>query len=230
MKNKVYTKNQNDKPLEKPRPSYILFGAFVLVCFIVFGIGGYYFGKQSSRIKPLEQNLPTPSPVATISNISDQNQTDDTTNWKTYSNEHWGVTFLYPGNWEIKKFNNVNEELPNYIELINNLENYIAFVYHDNPQNLTLEEIDEENSRIDKERGVGIDTPRLTSMNYTLVTLKNGNKAYYEKEYFCEPSICQRYIIVGEAKVIEVKIFPRLLQFENYPQIVEQILSSFKFH
>lgn len=34
---------------EKPKKNYVIIGTAVLVCFVIFGFGGYYLGKQSSR-------------------------------------------------------------------------------------------------------------------------------------------------------------------------------------
>lgn len=47
--------NSANKPIsiqEKPKVNYLVIGIVVLVCFIVFGLGGYYLGKQSTMPPP----------------------------------------------------------------------------------------------------------------------------------------------------------------------------------
>gem|GEM_PF-3298837 len=41
--------NQSVPTLERPKTNYLVMGIVVLVCFVVFGFGGYYLGKQSAR-------------------------------------------------------------------------------------------------------------------------------------------------------------------------------------
>src|SRR3972149_7299533 len=43
--------NQPIAAPEKPKTNYLLIGGIILACFVVFGFGGYYFGKQSSTYK-----------------------------------------------------------------------------------------------------------------------------------------------------------------------------------
>lgn len=62
-----------------------------------------------------------------------------------------------------------------------------------------------------------------------MVTLPNRETAYYEKEYFCEPSICQRYIIIKEGKILEIIAFPRLGTTEDYQKIIDGIFSTLQF-
>ena len=93
MKNPVNVKNKSSQP-----PDYFLLGKIIFICLIVFGLVGYYLGKQSTQIKISGQITPTLAPVSTIFNISDQNQTVDTSNWKTYKNEKYGFKINYPPN------------------------------------------------------------------------------------------------------------------------------------
>lgn len=51
---------------EKPRTNYLVIGVVILVCFVVFGLGGYYLEKQSTVLLQdlgRKQNRPTLSPV-----------------------------------------------------------------------------------------------------------------------------------------------------------------------
>lgn len=63
------TINQPTLESEKPKGNYMLIGVVILICFLVFGFGGYYLGKQSSEPKLItdEQNKQViPSPTSTI--------------------------------------------------------------------------------------------------------------------------------------------------------------------
>jgi|GEM_PF-4301334 len=55
---------------KSPKTNYLLIGGIILVCFVAFGFGGYYLGKQStnSPIKNnLNQQIPIPKEVSTTS-------------------------------------------------------------------------------------------------------------------------------------------------------------------
>ncbi len=76
MENQVNVGNQNTQQIgqnpvnlstptpEKPKMNYSVIGAVVLVCFMIFGFGGYYLGKQSSP-KQATQVSQTPIPTPT---------------------------------------------------------------------------------------------------------------------------------------------------------------------
>lgn len=72
-------------PTTKPKNRIVLLiGGIIILC---VGIGiGLFFSKNLS---PISQTSPTPTqlPTAII---------DPTANWKTYSNEFWGITFRHP--------------------------------------------------------------------------------------------------------------------------------------
>lgn len=60
---------------EKPKTNYLLIGGVVLACFIFFGFGGYFLGKQSTNSEltnSLDQQTPTPieSSMPSIPNIT----------------------------------------------------------------------------------------------------------------------------------------------------------------
>ena len=54
---------------EKPKWNYMLIGAVILACFLIFGFGGYYLCKQSSKPKLTsseQKNQVVPSPTSTV--------------------------------------------------------------------------------------------------------------------------------------------------------------------
>jgi hypothetical protein len=53
----------------KPKRNYVLIGAVILACLLVFGFGGYYLGKQSSKPKLTsseQKNQVVSSPTSTV--------------------------------------------------------------------------------------------------------------------------------------------------------------------
>jgi hypothetical protein len=76
MENQVNVGDQNTQQIgqnplsqpvispEKPKTNWPLIGGIVLACFVVFGFGGYYLGKQSTNFQlttNLDQQTPTPT-------------------------------------------------------------------------------------------------------------------------------------------------------------------------
>lgn len=68
----------------------------ILVCFVVFGFGGYFLGKQSlesqNYVNDRQNQVSLPSPSLT---------SDPTANWKTYTNTKYSFSLKYPQSWEI---------------------------------------------------------------------------------------------------------------------------------
>lgn len=99
--------NQAVPTPEKPKVNYMVIGAIVLVCFVVFGFGGYYLGKQSSNNsrglgKGLSQPTPYSSPTTIVNSptpeISSEPTTrpDKTSTWNTYTSTQQGFSIKYP--------------------------------------------------------------------------------------------------------------------------------------
>lgn len=92
---------------EKPKVNYPLIGGVVLVCFLIFGFGGYYLGKQSSTqpsqsmVEPSQATNSTATPIAT---------SDPTIGWKTFSDPAWNITFKYPSDVVIEKKQNLSAD------------------------------------------------------------------------------------------------------------------------
>jgi|GEM_PF-4807770 len=56
---------------KSPKTNYLLIGGIILVCFVIFGFGGYYLGKQSSvhqKKTGESQNQVSPSPIYNANN------------------------------------------------------------------------------------------------------------------------------------------------------------------
>lgn len=111
--------NQSEAVQEKPKTNYFVIGAVVLICFVVFGFGGYYLGTQRSN-SPQGSQFPVPSstPSAATSTQSITTPTNEPevtqrpivttkpisipSNWKKYTAEDsdFGVKttmFMPPG-------------------------------------------------------------------------------------------------------------------------------------
>lgn len=71
---------------EKPKTNYLMIGGIVLVCFVLFGFGGYYLGKQSlslQQIQPTPTIAPPPS-VTSNPTVTPTNILNPTQGWETY--------------------------------------------------------------------------------------------------------------------------------------------------
>jgi len=94
--------NQPVLTQERPKVNYLMIGGIVLACFVIFGFGGYYLGKQTfvSRKDSVEQQvIPTPSPISPVTNSPTaipSRDIDLTKNWETYNNALLGIQFKYP--------------------------------------------------------------------------------------------------------------------------------------
>jgi len=56
---------------EKPRINYLIISLVVLICFVVFGVGGYYLGKQNQNKTSYGGNI-----LPTFSNKHSNNTTN----------------------------------------------------------------------------------------------------------------------------------------------------------
>lgn len=118
MENQINVRDQNvqqvgqnpvNQPViqpEKPKTNYLLISGVVLACFIVFGFGGYYLGKQGlnnsaqSNLVPsynsptITENLPTPE-----NSVQPTTAPDKTAGWDSYSNTSAGFSIEHPAGW-----------------------------------------------------------------------------------------------------------------------------------
>jgi hypothetical protein len=179
-------------------------------------VGGViYFTQTKSSTNQLSEPTPIPSTISI-------------NGWKTYTNNDWLVSFDHPATWEAKPMNDT------YIEFVDSTAPehsalYLGVQFINNPKNLSLEQIDQEMWNKEKKQGAALNSPSVNPVNYTTLTTKNGYQTFYEKEYFCEPAICDRYTIFGTNKIIQLIIFGALKNDPNHSRIYDQILYTFEF-
>jgi len=96
--------NQLVPTLEKPKINYLVIGTVILVCFVIFGFGGYYLGTQKSNSSQNNQppvfsptssvttetppiTNPTNEPVVTQKPVVTTKPISIPSNWKKYTAE-----------------------------------------------------------------------------------------------------------------------------------------------
>ena len=111
MENQINVGDQNTQQIEqnpvnqpvltpeKPKTNYLLIGGLVLVCFVLFGFGGYYLGKQSDKTENLttgNYSLPTNTPI-TSTQPAYPSTTPSASIKSTYT--YSSFSFSYPKDW-----------------------------------------------------------------------------------------------------------------------------------
>ncbi len=111
MENQTNTSNQNSQPvgqnpvtqqtvLDKPKTNFAVVFVVGLVCSLVFGVGGYYLGKQSTSSKSYSNNQQTQvAPTAIPEKELEVVPSPNTVQESTYSNQYF--SFTYPKTWQI---------------------------------------------------------------------------------------------------------------------------------
>lgn len=115
MENQMNAGNQNTQQIgqnpvsqpvltpEKPKTNYLMIGGAVLVCFVLFGFGGFYLGKQSSKTQDIttgNYSLPTNTPT-TPTQSTYPSVTPSTSNKSTYT--YGTFSFSYPKTWQLSE-------------------------------------------------------------------------------------------------------------------------------
>jgi hypothetical protein len=198
-----------------------------LVTALLASLGTYFVmsSNQNKQTQIINQNIPTshPSPTAI---------TPTTVLTNTYSNERLGILFNYPTEWEVVEIDSKgevmidNSEIAQRIEIqpkIHSGEGSVIFItYFDNPKNLTLEKLEEENIG---QIGMG---PGIYSADNKEVTTATGIKAYYSEKVACSPSGCQSYILPYKNKVFTLRSSMNQV-VPDQKEILDQILATLKF-
>lgn len=164
---------------------------------------GYWAGRQTAMLE--EDKTTTPPIIGTITSTATPkattttSATDETANWKTYTNEKYGFSFKYPGDWTYKT--NAGTETLLTIGLFppSKTEGYEYFgditINVENSNGLTLEDFAKEknyasateiewNSTAESEpiniSGVsGIKYPQIAGMMPSTISIvKSGNYVY----------------------------------------------------
>jgi len=94
--------------------------------------------------------------------------------------------------------------------------------YWSNPNKLSLEQFQ---SQIDAQGGRIYNLYKPTEQSTIKVKI-NGIEGYYIAKSDCEPFTCAGYVVNTGNRIYEIKIFPSTIK---YKEIVDQILSTFKF-
>lgn len=218
-----------------------------VVLVAVLGIGllagsayaGYWYGtQQAQQIEKLTAvSQPTPTPTSTPT----PPVRDETADWKTYTDKPHGISFKYPPDWEIQPLSDWEIE-PTTPEKEDELtirtlvkiapqdfamgEQCVILFYVDNPENLSLEMLDKKLTGPSEKIGSNVSLG-LYSQSAVPVTLSDGTTAYFEKNSFCEPVLCQRYTWSYKNRVYQLINYPR--EILSQAQIFDQIFSTFKF-
>ena len=197
----------------------ILLLSIAISCLFVYIV---FFKDKSS-------NTATPQPIATVSPTPIM---DEIIDWETYSDSTLGISFKYPSDSQIQFFRNPASGNLKGVA-IRNSKAAFSVTYRENIDNLSLEELDQKTYEEDLKRGAGIETPKLYSADAKNVTFLENVSAFYEEEYFCEPTICERYVIPRDKRVYQVILSPTLGRIPGEApkrtEIMDQILSTFKF-
>ena len=88
---------------EKPKTNYLMIGGIVLACFVIFGFGGYYLGKQSNKIQNTTTNneaFPTNTPVTSTQSIL-PSTTPSSSGKSNYA--YGSFSFSYPKTWQLSE-------------------------------------------------------------------------------------------------------------------------------
>lgn len=114
MENQSNTAEQNlpqvgQNPVVQPvtiaKTNYLTIAGVAFACSLIFGVGGYYLGKQSLNSPYVNNEVQTnPTDTHYLNNstpaTNPSSTSDPTANWKTYTNSEIGFHFKYPSEWK----------------------------------------------------------------------------------------------------------------------------------
>lgn len=227
MENQINMSNQNSQqigqnPVSQPvinsdklKANYFIIGVTILIGFIIYGFGGYYLGKKSSRITQstsVIQNQPSSVPFSSPT-------IDPTESWKTYTNSKYNYSFKYPSDYQIGSCRSCTD-----LATVDYVTIQSPFMTH-NSQGYGITTVSVTNPDINKILSLQ-QTKIGNNINaYTETTTSYG----YQTKYF--------YVIMSNNKVItlqysgiglQANINIPLEDFKDY-QIFNQIVSTLKF-
>ena len=216
----------------QPKQNYLKTIIFsVLGIILLTSIVFLYQQNQKLQKQVLNQRVsPTikvPSPTSkTTSSIS--LTPDETTGWKTFSDELSEVQFKYPTEYITSKYTVDGNRVVGVAEIkiigedLGPEPALITVSYWNNQNLLSLADFQK---NIDAEGGmiyVLYDQSKEIASQATI-----GNKTgYYIQKSNCEPFTCSKYVISSGNKIFEIKLFPSSNKHLN---VINQILSTFHF-
>ncbi|MBI2268570.1 MAG: hypothetical protein HYU80_04005 [Candidatus Blackburnbacteria bacterium] len=204
MENKINVGNQNTQPVgqnpvaqptvpDKPKTNLTAIIVVSVLCSLVFGVGGYFLGKQNSNLsgqKPLNNDTVLPSTIPSTTPLSQEQNLIDTSDWIESGSRADGFTVKHPKNITY------GETSDNYAHFImfdeSNLDKYkikeieglefrIKRVQY--PTTQTLEQVVEKEVANSKEVGDVLETTKPISIgSYSGFTYKSrglGTHKYY---------------------------------------------------
>jgi len=211
-----------------PAPSKIFITVLCAVLLLMIGIGSYVLGirKSQTAIQNQQPTIPQSSPTP----IS-----DDTANWKTYTNTDYGYELQYPPTWKIEipsntsgigkesVFVNLISDTRIVHEKIGNPPYSVGISIYDNSENKSITEIDKQvntNITYQEETINAMKAYRIARLSQQFDDLK----IYYQRVYLKTKD--KNYVSMSFAPFNPDK---PLANQESQYKIFNQILSTFKF-
>lgn len=119
MENQMRIENQNTQQIEQnpvpqpmrapknPKTNYVMIGGLLLTCFVIFSLGGYYLGKQSTssqqHVTTIQSQATPPETPKTSIPTTQNTPSQKTLDWKTYTSSNYGFTLKYPKDYQIEE-------------------------------------------------------------------------------------------------------------------------------
>ncbi len=94
--------SQSVPVLDKPKTNFVAIVVVAVVCSLVFGFGGYFLGKQSSK-QVTGQYQTQPTPISTVSPVPSSQPTEPV--WQSYTNSGALYEVQYPIGWRVVPYN-----------------------------------------------------------------------------------------------------------------------------
>lgn len=157
----------------------------------VFLAIGYWAGKQTATLEE-DETTTTPITAATASTTTPEatattSATDETADWKTYTNEKYGFSFKYPATWKVSDFPTDQEtaqrmsvEPDNEVKGLG-LETFSVNIADLSEQSKTFDEFIQENFqqlKDDKLNGINVKSGINPSIaEHTEYVIQSGNYA-----------------------------------------------------
>jgi hypothetical protein len=224
-KTKIAEKSEPIIPSSSKRikPLWVIIGIFALAAIGLFIIYGLYIKSEKEFMRERIENLEKFAKTL-----------NSTANWQTYRNEKYGFEFKYPKGWELGEFDSMG-----------------ILVY--DPQKFSKEKCEETGNQCFYAIGAAVLQPRSPSDLETLVNklegkemtmlgkpdrtykfisknkLKGRNVYGYEIEYKADDGGILKSILVVEEGKNMIELNFEYFGEEEYKDIFDQILSTFKF-